>query len=186
MPEWSDLGWYAAIAQWTERTSWLHGPVLAFTRYGIVLLAIAAVAVVWRERRSVNLASAVWIPVAMLLAPGIGLVVKDVVAEPRPCRVLANVRTVVPCEAPLNYSFPSNHSAICAAFAVSLFLLYPRWGLLAALYALLMGASRIMVGVHYPHDVVAGLLLGGLVGWFGVVARTWLKRLARSRRGAAG
>jgi membrane-associated phospholipid phosphatase len=185
MPQWGDLGWYAAVAQWTERTAWLRGPVLYLTRYGIVLLVAAALVVLWRERH--GLAGAVWIPLAMLIAPGIGLVVKNAVAEPRPCRVLPDVRTVVPCDTPMNYSFPSNHSAICAAFAVSLFLLYPRWGLAAAVYALLIGASRVMVGVHYPHDVIAGLLIGGLVGWFGIIARTWLSaafRLVRAKRRA--
>ena len=41
-----------------------------------------------------------------------------------------------------------------------------RLGLYAAApLALLMGASRVWIGVHYPHDVLVGLVVGALVAW---------------------
>jgi undecaprenyl-diphosphatase len=88
MTGWNDSGWYLAVAQWAQRTSWIQQPVLLFTRYGIVLLAAAAVVAVWRARHQsgIALATALSIPSAMLLAPGLGLVIKALVAEPRLCR----------------------------------------------------------------------------------------------------
>lgn len=57
-------------------------------------------------------------------------------------------------------SFPSGHSAQIAAFMVALALLFPRMRLLTVGVALWIGATRIILGVHYPSDVAAGLLLG--------------------------
>jgi undecaprenyl-diphosphatase len=176
---WGDSGWLTAITGWAQRTTWIQQPVLLFTNYSIVLVAVAAVWLVWRARHQggAALAGALWIPIAMLLAPGLGLVIKSVVAEPRPCRVLPDLHILAPCDQPTDYSFPSNHTAICAAFAIALFLVHRRWGLLAGVLALLMAMSRMVVGVHYPHDVIAGLLLGGLVGVLGLGARPWLALL---------
>ncbi|MFY3432660.1 phosphatase PAP2 family protein [Achromobacter mucicolens] len=58
-------------------------------------------------------------------------------------------------------SFPSNHTIIIAAFAFALILdrRWAGWGWLALAGALLVGTSRVYLGVHFPLDIVGGLLL---------------------------
>lgn len=61
-------------------------------------------------------------------------------------------------------SFPSNHTIIIAAFAFALILdrRWAGWGWLALAGALLVGTSRVYLGVHFPLDIVGGLLLAPL------------------------
>lgn len=85
--------------------------------------------------------AALTVPVVAVMAYGAGAVLKLLVREERPCQGL-HVRTIKTCPAPGDWSFPSNHATVSA---------------------LAMAASRIWVGAHYPHDVMAGMLVGGLV-----------------------
>lgn len=61
-------------------------------------------------------------------------------------------------ETPEN-SFPSQHTTVVFAFAWALLYLHDRWrdGLIAVLFASLVGISRVYVGVHYPIDIVGGI-----------------------------
>ncbi len=62
------------------------------------------------------------------------------------------------------YSFPSGHTAIFFAIAMAVFYFNKKWGIVAFVIAILVGVSRIYVGVHWPLDVVAGALIGILSG----------------------
>ncbi|MCL6614729.1 MAG: phosphatase PAP2 family protein [Firmicutes bacterium] len=62
-------------------------------------------------------------------------------------------------------SFPSGHAASAFALALVLAWRWPRLGWLFWLLAALVGVSRIVLGHHYPLDVVAGALLGTLTAW---------------------
>lgn len=79
------------------------------------------------------------------------------------------------CPAPDDYAFPSNHTTVAFAFAVALLLISRRLGTLALVTAIAMGASRVYVGAHYPHDVAVGALVGSVVSLVTVLA---LRRIA--------
>jgi undecaprenyl-diphosphatase len=57
-------------------------------------------------------------------------------------------------------SFPSGHTATSVAAAVALGILLPRFRRVFAALALLIAVSRIVLGMHYPSDVLAGALVG--------------------------
>lgn len=88
-------------------------------------------------------------------------VIKPLFGRLRPCVALEGVRMLMGKKTSL--SFPSNHAANITAAAVVISYYYRRvTGLMVAM-ALMIGFSRIYVGVHYPSDVAAGALLGGAV-----------------------
>lgn len=76
---------------------------------------------------------------------------------------------VPPHQKPLgSSSFPSSHSTVSAALAALVILAWrrrSRWIWLALLIPLVIGYSRIYVGVHYPSDVLGGWILGAVLAW---------------------
>lgn len=71
-------------------------------------------------------------------------------------------------------SFPSGHSTTAFAAAVALSYFLPRWRLPLLLLAAAIAVSRVIVGAHYPSDVIAGSFLGALSAIF--VARAFARR----------
>lgn len=59
-----------------------------------------------------------------------------------------------------DYSFPSGHTTASFSIASTVALNIPRLSLILFLLAIIIGISRIYLGVHYPTDVAAGILLG--------------------------
>ena len=78
-------------------------------------------------------------------------------------------------------SFPSGHTATSFACATVLSFFVPRAAPLFYVLALAIGFSRIYIGVHWPLDVVGGIVLGVAVG----LAVTALLRRGAGRRGSA-
>ena len=78
--------------------------------------------------------------------------------RPRPCTRHALIRATVP---PLDqYSFPSGHTLHAVAFSTVAVFHYPRLGWLLLPFTTLVALSRLVLGLHYPSDVLAGALLG--------------------------
>lgn len=92
---------------------------------------------------------------------------KETIQRLRPYEALQNVTQLVGSG---GGSFPSNHALNNAAAAVVLSAYYRKLTWLWVAIALLIGFSRVYVGVHYPSDVLGGFVIGGLVGWGAALA----------------
>lgn len=99
---------------------------------------------------------------ALALASVVNWAIKDVCERPRPLAALSDVRLLVD---PLYASsFPSGHAATTFAIATVVSVLQPRWRWQVWTLAVLIGLSRVYVGVHFPLDVMGSLLLGFAAG----------------------
>ncbi|MFC7468861.1 phosphatase PAP2 family protein [Actinomadura keratinilytica] len=162
-------GLYRDILDFAHSTpTWTKDVAELWTELGLLVFAALFLAGWWRSRRFSPQATAV--AVLAPLVTGVAYVLsetfKSVIQEERPCRAVANAAaSLVPCPPYGDWSFPSNHSTIAGAAAIGLALAWRHLWRLTVPMAILMGFSRIFVGVHYPHDVAVGLVFGGLVAW---------------------
>ncbi len=106
--------------------------------------------------------------------------VKHWVQRLRPCAALPHV--LMPHGDRNTFSFPSSH-AVNIAGAMTVLALYFPQGIPAYLaIAFIIGLSRVYLGLHYPSDVLAGYLLGGLLGMIAWRAVAWIEAAASARK----
>jgi len=145
--------------------AWIQTPMLVITNVGQpIIMAIAAViAGVWAWQHSQH--KIAYSMAATLAAMGVNSILKHYIHRTRPDTLYVSNMYFK------TSSFPSGHAfsamVVCALFAYLALKYMPgTWGIVAAIalivFALLVGVSRVVVGAHYPTDVLAGWLLGAL------------------------
>ena len=134
----------------------ITGDNLLRAMFAIVVLAILIVG----RRRYLWLALLA-IAVVTVTDQASSALIKPLLARPRPCHSMT-VHLLVDCGS--GYSFPSSHAANLFGQALFFGLLFRKYLPYALAFASLVGISRIWVGVHYPLDMVGGMILGSLAG----------------------
>lgn len=103
--------------------------------------------------------TAVKIISAVILVAIVEYITNHVVARPRPFITHNEIYQLAKFFAsPTDFSFPSGHTALAFAMAISVLVDWKKFGLILLIPALLIGLSRIFVGVHYPADILAGII----------------------------
>jgi undecaprenyl-diphosphatase len=92
---------------------------------------------------------------------------KDAIGRVRPCRTIEGIRLIVAC--PKSFSMPSGHAFSSFAFATPLVFLTRQyvskvWRAYPLVLASLIALSRPYLGVHYPTDILAGAMMGSVIG----------------------
>jgi undecaprenyl-diphosphatase len=110
--------------------------------------------------------AAAWPTVARMTVVGVvGLAIykwlKHKTSRPRPCQVYAAISAAAP--ALDRFSFPSGHTLHATSFAMVATAGFPELGPLVYPFALAVGLSRPILGLHYPSDVLAGATIGALL-----------------------
>lgn len=105
----------------------------------------------------------------LLLLAGLALgvlvgnvILKNWIARPRPCWLDTSIKLLV--ANPTDYSFPSGHTLASVIGATVLTMTNRKFGWAAILLAALIAFSRLYLYVHFPSDILGGIVLGILIG----------------------
>jgi undecaprenyl-diphosphatase len=103
---------------------------------------------------------------AGLIGSAVYVVLKRGIRRPRPGAVRAGlILTVAPLD---RFSFPSGHTLHAVCFSVVVAAHAPVLAGLVWTFTALVAMSRLVLGLHYPSDVLAGGILGASLGWLAV------------------
>ena len=104
------------------------------------------------------------------------VLIKNLVARTRPFDVNTAVQLLV--AKPRDYSFPSGHTAASFASVTALYLAGEKklWKIAALVLAVLIALSRLYLYVHYPTDIIGGVIFGSLSGYLGYKIVEWIQK----------
>ncbi|MDP2721521.1 MAG: phosphatase PAP2 family protein [Bacteroidales bacterium] len=131
-----------------------------------ILLLITGIA-----KQNIRLRSkALFLLISVVLSSGFTQILKYAIDRPRPFITYDFVEKISSGGSP---SFPSGHTSEAFAIAIALCFAYPRWFIIipSIIWAIMIGYSRMSLGVHYPSDVLAGVVIGVTAAW--VCYRGW-------------
>jgi len=119
---------------------------------------VALTLLIWWMDRQGGSEFALTAMVAYALEVPLFVLLKHLIKRPRPADALESLSAFIqPAD---RFSFPSGHTAAAFVMASLLCVFYPPVMLLALGLAVMVGLSRVLLGVHYPSDILAGATLG--------------------------
>ena len=141
----------------------IHNPVLDKIMVGISSLGnagilwgiIAIILLISKKHRKTG----IHMFIAMVLTLFVGnLILKNLVQRERPCWIDTTIPLLI--NNPKDYSFPSGHTMNSFTAAMCIFLHQKRWGIVAFVVAALIAFSRMYLFVHFPTDIITGMIIG--------------------------
>lgn len=123
--------------------------------YGQLWVILAAVLLFFKKTRKMGFTILISYVLVFLIGQ-YGL--KDLIARPRPCHIDETITLLV--SRPSSYSCPSTHSGWAFAAAASVFAWNKKYGIIVGVVALLVAFGRLYLFVHFPTDVLFGIVLG--------------------------
>lgn len=135
-------------------------PILKFLTmlgdHGMLWIGIALLLVLVKRTRPIGATAGASLAINALL---VNVFLKNIVARTRPYEVIDGLTRLVGEQS--DFSFPSGHTSSAFSVAVVMFMLMPKkYGVPALIMATLIAYSRLYVGVHYPSDVIGGIIVG--------------------------
>lgn len=168
-----DLGILAAI----PRNAFLDRIMPVITVIGdngIIPIIIALILIFIPKTRKTGIAMGIAFALGGIFG---NLLLKNVVARVRPYDVVSGIKLLVPALS--DYSFPSGHTLVCFEAATVVFAREKKYiGVIAYIIASAVAYSRLYLYVHYPTDVLAGVILGIA---FGAAASFTVDEVCRRR-----
>ena len=164
------------------RFGFLDNMMVLLTRLaddGICWIVLAVALICFKPSRKMGITIALALTLGLLIG-NFGL--KNLFARPRPYTVNPDIVPSMLIDTLKSYSFPSGHTRCCFESGMAMFLCDKRWGKVAFVLGGFIGFSRMYLYVHYPTDVIAGVLLGLLNGFIAFIIIDKIYKLIDNKR----
>lgn len=175
---------YNILKFWHEFASATHGaltPIFKFisllAEYGIFLILLSVIFMFFKKTKKLGLCTFISIIFGAMIT---NILLKNLVLRQRPFQnVYHEWWLYVGSTKALGTSFPSGHVTATTAFITALCLnTKKRYGIIGVIFIILMGCSRNYLMVHYPTDVVGGIIFGMISGF---LAKKTVEKLQENR-----
>lgn len=152
---------YHAVNTFVSHHSWIGSIFRVIETYGTILMGVAAVGL-WLLARPGGDRKWKLVSGSALGAAALGVVIHTIIVaiwhRDRPFQTHHVAHIWGPRKT--DASFPSDHATASFSIAVAVALLDPFAGAIFLVLAVLISVGRVIVGVHYPGDVIAGAAVG--------------------------
>lgn len=173
----------ANILLWVQenlRFDWLT-PIVKFIttlgNAGILWIILSALFLILPKTRKVGIMTSLSLILDLL---SVNILIKRIVARTRPYEVIEGLTSLIGPQS--DFSFPSGHTAASFAFATVILLTMPKkFSIPTLILAFLIALSRIYLGVHYPTDILGGIVIGVLCGIIAVSTVRFIENKKGSR-----
>ncbi|EQB38347.1 hypothetical protein M948_07140 [Virgibacillus sp. CM-4] len=132
-------------------------PIIIFIAEYLAFILAFGVIIIWFTRHRQHRRMIMSALIAFFLAEILGVIASSVHFNNQPFCELTNVNQLITHE--VDNSFPSDHTILFFSFCLTFWLFQRKGGWMWISLAIGVGISRIWVGVHYPFDVAAGIIL---------------------------
>lgn len=153
------LDWIQANLK-SEVLDWIMPIITALGDGGIFWILLGVICLAFTKSRKMG--------AQMLLAMALGFVIgnlglKIIIARQRPYTFNESILLLI--KEPSDFSFPSGHTLASFAAAITIFFYQKKFGIAALILAALIAFSRLYLYVHFPSDILGGLILAVFVAY---------------------
>lgn len=177
------LKWVHAVFHDQMWLNFIMKYVTYLGEFGAGAILAAAVLLIFKKTRWAGVAVAVSLILDVLV---VNVILKLSVNRARPWQTYPDLgfqefHRAIGVREPTDSSFPSGHTAALFAAAVALVMFYKVKGLPALAVALLVAISRVYLCMHYPSDVLGGIVIGSACGVAGYFLMKLIKKLVAAK-----
>jgi len=171
---------FNALFSLAHKTAFLDGLIIFFAKYLAYLLVLGFFILLFRTAGArLKILYFCEAALSVILARGILTeVIRYFYAHPRPFDALG----ITPSISEAGPSFPSGHMTFFFALAGTISYFNKKWGMVYFLAGVFMGAARVFAGVHWPYDILGGIIIGlasaAFIHW---LLKTYREKLSEPR-----
>ena len=142
--------------------------------YGTVWIAIALILFLNKKYRKTGILAFVSLAICSVI---VNIILKPLIQRPRPFTEIADIILLI--KTPKDYSFPSGHTAASFVMVYIFFRHIKKYFIPVFITGILIAFSRMYLTVHFPSDIIAGIIIGIFSGYAGekLAARFYRKKI---------